>query len=335
MDMRHGAEPPPNPFQCVQGVFRSRLRSSGPGPAWRRSESPVWPVGKPPGYRYIRDTVISMMGHEPILPPEFQLGRLPVASKSTKTRQFLLIAAGLSILVHILAALTIAFLPRLLPREPQQQAEGAVELLMVERQGTVASPPAQPTDTKPSPPQPQQQPAPPKTEAPKHKDATEPAPPTEQPSPKDARENAPTAPAEQTEQQPKENKDAAKVAPAPPQPPPQKAPVFDLSGTESESNATVMGGHIIPASKDDRYRNRPPIYPQAAQIRREGGTVDLLIHVTDTGVTGSVDVIASSGHPILDHAAIDAVMKWHFRPALKEGRSVPFDMPFRFEFDPY
>ena len=276
-----------------------------------------------------------MTGHEPILPPEFQLGRLPVASKSTKTRQFLLIAAGLSILVHILAALTIAFLPRLLPREPQQQAEGAVELLMVERQGTVASPPAQPTDTKPSPPQPQQQPAPPKTEAPKHKDATEPAPPTEQPSPKDARENAPTAPAEQTEQQPKENKDAAKVAPAPPQPPPQKAPVFDLSGTESESNATVMGGHIIPASKDDRYRNRPPIYPQAAQIRREGGTVDLLIHVTDTGVTGSVDVIASSGHPILDHAAIDAVMKWHFRPALKEGRSVPFDMPFRFEFDPY
>lgn len=274
-----------------------------------------------------------MTGHKPILPPEFQLGRLPVASKSIKTRRFLLIAAGLSILVHILAALTIVFLPRLLPGEPQQQAEGTIELLMVERQGTVAIPPAQPMDSKPSPRQPQ--PTPPKTEPPKpqatekasktppiptvpDKDATEPAPPTEPPSPKDAQEEAETP-----------------LAPAPPQPPAQKAPVFDLSGTESESNATVIGSHIIPASKDDRYRNRPPIYPETAQIRREGGIVDLLIHVTDTGVTGSVDVMASSGHPILDHAAIDAVMKWHFRPALKEGRSVPFDMPFRFEFDPY
>ena len=289
-----------------------------------------------------------MMGHDAIFPPEFQLGRLPVASKSTKTRRFLLIAAGLSILVHILAALTIAFLPRLLPREPQQQAEGTVELLMVERQGTVASPPVQPTDSKPSPPQPQR--APPKTEAPKpqaaestsktppiltvpDKDATEPAPPTEPPSPKDAREDTPAPPAEQSKEQPKESKDAARVAP--PEPPSRKAPVFDLSGTESESNATVMGPHVIPASQDDRYRNRPPIYPQAAEIHREGGIVDLLIHVTDTGVTGSVDVMASSGYPILDHAAIDAVMKWHFRPALKEGRSVPFDMRFRFEFDPY
>ena len=289
-----------------------------------------------------------MMGHDAILPPEFQLGRLPVASKSTKTRRFLLIAAGLSILVHILAALTIAFLPRLLPREPQQQAEGTVELLMVERQGTVASPPVQPTDSKPSPPQPQR--APPKTEAPKpqaaestsktppiltvpDKDATEPAPPTEPPSPKDAREDTPAPPAEQSKEQPKESKDADRVAPQ--EPPSRKAPVFDLSGTESESNATVMGPHVIPASQDDRYRNRPPIYPQAAEIHREGGIVDLLIHVTDTGVTGSVDVMASSGYPILDHAAIDAVMKWHFRPALKEGRSVPFDMRFRFEFDPY
>ncbi len=297
-----------------------------------------------------------MTGHAPILPPEFQLGRLPVASKGTKTRRFLLIAAGLSILVHILAALTIVLLPRLLPKEPQQQADGTVELLMVERQGTVASPPAKSVDSKPSPPQPQQQPAPAKTETPKppaaekasktppiptvpDKDATEPAPPTEPPAPKDSQDDAKTPPAEPAKQQPKdapkESKDVAQVAPTPPQPPPQKAPIFDFSGTDSESNATVMGSRVIPASKDDRYRNRPPIYPQEAQIRREGGIVDLLIHVTNTGVTGSVEVMASSGHPILDHAAIDAVMKWHFRPALKQGRSVGFDLPFRFEFDPY
>ncbi|HBK07615.1 MAG TPA: hypothetical protein DDZ81_17480 [Acetobacteraceae bacterium] len=297
-----------------------------------------------------------MMGHDPISAPEFQRRRLPVTPKGKTARRFLLIAAGLSVLVHILAALTIVFLPRLLPQEPRQQAQGTVELLMVEKQGNVASPPAQSVDSKPSPPQPETKPATPKTEAPPKppaaekasktppiptapdKDATEPAPPTEPPAPKESKQNTKTPSPEPAKEPPKdtpkESKDPAKVAPTPPEPPPQKAPVFDLSGTDSESNATVLGSQVVPASQDDRYRNRPPIYPREAQMRHEAGIVDLLIHVTDTGMTGSVDVMASSGYPVLDHAAIDAVLKWHFRPALKQGRSVPFDLPFRFEFEP-
>lgn len=113
----------------------------------------------------------------------------------------------------------------------------------------------------------------------------------------------------------------------------QEAPVFDLAGTESESNAEVLGGRVVPASPDDRFRNRPPIYPREAAMRGEHGAVVILIHVSETGVASSVDVMETSGVASLDKAAVDAVRKWHFRPALQEGRAVPFDMRFRFIFD--
>jgi protein TonB len=115
----------------------------------------------------------------------------------------------------------------------------------------------------------------------------------------------------------------------------QEAPVFDLAGTESESNAEVLGGRVIPASPDDRFRNRPPIYPREAAVRGEHGAVVILIHVSETGVAAGVDVMETSGVASLDKAAVDAVLKWHFRPALKEGRAVPFAMRFRFIFEEY
>ncbi len=109
--------------------------------------------------------------------------------------------------------------------------------------------------------------------------------------------------------------------------------MFDLAGTESESNAEVLGGHVIPASPDNRFRNRPPIYPDDAANRGEHGSVLLIIHVSEAGVAVAVDVVESSGVASLDRAASTAVEKWRFHPALQEGRAVPFDMPFRFVFE--
>lgn len=264
-----------------------------------------------------------MTGHDPISTPGFELRR-PPARKPPAARRFLLIAAGLSVLVHLLAALVIVFLPRALPRDTGPKAQGTVELLMVEKQGNVASQPAAPEKPvappeekkearkEPETPQKTAQVAPPAPPVPSEREPTPPAPP---PDPAPAQPTRPEA--------------------RPPEPAAAKAPVFDLTGTDSESNAMVLGGPVIPASQDNRYRNRPPAYPRDAQIRGETGTVEVLIHVTDTGVTGGVDLIVSSGSASLDRAAVDAVWKWHFRPALKEGRSVAFDLPFRFEFAPF
>ncbi len=122
----------------------------------------------------------------------------------------------------------------------------------------------------------------------------------------------------------------AEAEPVPP--PPGKAPVFDLEGTGSESNAIVLGGHVLPAMPDDKFRNRPPLYPSEAAMLGQHGAVVVMIHVSASGFAISADVVESSGVAALDQAAVDAVLKWHFHPAMKDGQTVPSTMPFRFVF---
>ncbi len=110
------------------------------------------------------------------------------------------------------------------------------------------------------------------------------------------------------------------------------APEFNLGGTDSPSNAIVLGDAVIPASPDNQSRNRPPIYPIEATRRGQQGTVTLLIHVSPLGVSLGADVLQSSGYPLLDRAALDAITTWRFRPAVRNGTPVPFDMPMRFTF---
>jgi protein TonB len=264
-------------------------------------------------------------------------------------RRFLLIAAAVSIAVHLAAALFVVYLPRLLPHEARPQEQGTVELLMVEKQGAEPSQAAPRQDTPPqqSPPtQPQPEKTPPRktTEAPqpnRQPAASSRAP--ARPSPADEAslppaQTMPPTDGKADEAKPQEAKtdpsrDAQPPAPPPPPPKAQQAPVFDLAGTESESNAEVLGGRIVPASPDNRFRNRPPAYPYDAAIHGEHGSVLLMIHVSDAGLAIGVDVVESSGVASLDQAASAAVRKWRFRPALREGRAVPFNMPFRFIFE--
>jgi periplasmic protein TonB len=212
------------------------------------------------------------------------------------------------------------------PKPPEQTEAPKVE----EPKDEPVKPPSKTQPTPPTP-VPGDEPAPPPTESAEPKAAEANPQPAPQPVPATQQAPAPQ-PAPATPPQPPAPRQA-RVQPAPPQS--QEAPVFDLSGTDSESNAIVMGGRVIPAMKDDRFRNRPPAYPVEAQMRGEHGEVTLLIHVSEDGVTSGVDVLESSGFDVLDQAAVTAVRKWHFRPAIKEGRPVPFDMPFRFVYEPY
>lgn len=107
---------------------------------------------------------------------------------------------------------------------------------------------------------------------------------------------------------------------------------MNLAGTDSETNAIVTGDNIIPASPDDRTRNRPPIYPVDAARRGQQGTVIVVINVSPLGLTAGAEVVRSSGYPSLDNAVLDAVRTWRFRPAIRDGLAVPFDMPMQFVF---
>jgi protein TonB len=240
-----------------------------------------------------------------------------------------------SVLLHVTAIGLLTVMPRGRPA-PAPPAQGQVELLMVEQKGAEASqggpPPARPQpQVKPEAQQKAVTETPPPAPAPvvaKGGDELVPAP---APPAKEPAKDLPPAPQPVEKDETAEKAEAAPpVKPTPPAP--KKALVFDLSGTDSESNAEVISGDVLPASPDDRFRNRPPPYPEDAARRGEHGSVTVMIHVGANGAASGVDVVESSGSASLDRAAVAAVRTWHFHPALKDSEPVPFDMPFRFDF---
>jgi protein TonB len=60
--------------------------------------------------------------------------------------------------------------------------------------------------------------------------------------------------------------------------------------------------------------------------------VVLLIRVSAEGACLSVKVLESSGHAVLDRAAVAAVEQWRFTPARAEGGAVEaeVEVPIRF-----
>ncbi|MDH3584758.1 MAG: TonB family protein [Phycisphaerae bacterium] len=80
-------------------------------------------------------------------------------------------------------------------------------------------------------------------------------------------------------------------------------------------------------------KNREPTYPRRAFQRGQEGTVELEFEVLTTGLVGAVEVRQSSGHAMLNDAAVKAVQSWEFQPATRNDRPVRFliRQPFRFD----
>ena len=81
---------------------------------------------------------------------------------------------------------------------------------------------------------------------------------------------------------------------------------------------------VTPPIGNAAYLHNPaPRYPEAAQEEGWEGRVLLRVHVDASGHPASVDVHVSSGHDVLDKAALAAVRRWTFVPA-KRG-TTPID----------
>jgi protein TonB len=78
--------------------------------------------------------------------------------------------------------------------------------------------------------------------------------------------------------------------------------------------------------------NRKPDYPIDARSRRQEGRVLLRVQVSAVGTATAVEVVSSSGHPMLDQAARAAVQTWHFIPATRAGAAVPAQVEVPIEF---
>jgi len=199
--------------------------------------------------------------------------------------------AGVFLSVLLLHIVLIVYLRR--SPEPESRAQPLVMDVAL-----IASP--APPQAKPAPPappvvQPKPQPAPvkpkkaqaiPKKKPVIQKPVSTPAP-TPEPAPAAARPAAPiSSPAQ------------PKPVAAPATPPQPKTEPF----TEANYRAN--------------YKSNPkPEYPRTAKSRGWQGKVLLRVQVTADGHSASVEVQQSSGHELLDAAAIEAVKNWTFIPA--------------------
>lgn len=102
----------------------------------------------------------------------------------------------------------------------------------------------------------------------------------------------------------------------------------DISRTAvaAPASATVQPASepvLTPPSFSAAYlRNPPPRYPPAARRNGDEGTVMLRVRVTADGAAAQVELDRSSGFPLLDGAALDAVRGWRFVPARRGTRSI-------------
>ncbi len=65
----------------------------------------------------------------------------------------------------------------------------------------------------------------------------------------------------------------------------------------------------------DYASNPPPLYPRIAVLRNIQGRVLLSVEVSERGAPTGIKIEQSSGHDILDQAAVEAVLRWKFSPA--------------------
>lgn len=93
----------------------------------------------------------------------------------------------------------------------------------------------------------------------------------------------------------------AEVQPTTEAPPPAAAPATAAPSAPSVRTIVPIVG-----------TNQPPEYPALARRRRWEGTVVLGIDCDADGLVQLVTVVRSSGHQVLDEAAIAAVRQWHF-----------------------
>ena len=102
-----------------------------------------------------------------------------------------------------------------------------------------------------------------------------------------------------------------------------------LGGAAAASRGAASGR----LSSHARYLSNPkPDYPAEARRERQEGVVLVSVEVGADGRAGEVSLGRSSGFPLLDEAAVEAVRRWSFAPAEEAGVPVSsrVEVPVRF-----
>ena len=97
-------------------------------------------------------------------------------------------------------------------------------------------------------------------------------------------------------------------------PPPAQTPT-DTQGSQESP--------VAPPRFDAGYLNNPaPVYPNMSRRLREAGIVQLRVRVSAAGEPLDIQLFKSSGYGRLDDSARNAVQKWKFQAANRNGVAV-------------
>ena len=113
---------------------------------------------------------------------------------------------------------------------------------------------------------------------------------------------------------------------------PAVAPAAGAGGAQPDD---AGGGPLVIRAPRYRRPPRPPQYPARAVDLGLTGTVMVRALVSPDGDTQETRLWRSSGHPLLDAAAVAAVRRWAFEPARHGGRAVPawVEVPVHFRLN--
>ena len=154
-------------------------------------------------------------------------------------------------------------------------------------------------------------------------------------------------PLPKSQPQPKpQPKQKPKPKPLPKAPPSEKAvsappvkptppPVRTTKTAPAKKAAPAAPAIQPPSAEAQGLNNKAPLYPQLSRKKKEQGTVLLLILVKADGTVGEIKLKTSSGFSRLDQAAKQAVKRWQFQPALKDGQPIDFwyELPLKFRLN--
>lgn len=76
-----------------------------------------------------------------------------------------------------------------------------------------------------------------------------------------------------------------------------------------------------------------PVYPYRARQRGVEGFVELAFVVTETGRVREERVVGGAPQGVFEEAALQAVRRWRFDPARKDGEAVPVRVTIKLRFD--
>lgn len=159
-----------------------------------------------------------------------------------------------------------------------------------------------------------QAPAPPPPPQP----AEPPTPNTRPPKPKPVPKPKPLPPPEKSITLPPEPAVPVPVPAIAPAPVPVPSPVKVEAGETHEAPVTP------PRIDASRLNNPAPAYPSISRQWGEEGTVLLELLVLADGRVTDVKIKTSSGYPRLDRSALDAVKRWRYKPAQRDGVAIDY-----------